>query len=264
MSVAFAERLRSGGPLVGTVLSIPGVALAELAAAPFDLVWIDMEHGALSLSEAQELVVAAQGTGCAAAIRIPHRDAEVLPAVLDAGVDAVVVPDLRSADEARELVARLRYPPDGSRGFGPRRAGHHGRAERFWATPEARPALLVQIESRVGVEAAPAIATVPGIDALVAGASDLSFDLGVPLQLAAPPVVDAVDAVRAAASTAGVAFGLAGSGDPTALAALAGPDASLVMCSVDVRLYASAVDAVAGALRATLSAHQQAERDVRA
>ncbi|MGH2944902.1 MAG: hypothetical protein ACRDPC_01280, partial [Solirubrobacteraceae bacterium] len=97
MSPALAERLRRGEPLIGTVLSLPGVALAELAASPFDLVWIDLEHGALSLGEAQELVVAAQGTGCAAAVRLPRWDWERLPAVLDAGVDAVVAPGLESA-----------------------------------------------------------------------------------------------------------------------------------------------------------------------
>jgi len=262
VSATFADRLRSGAPLVGTVLSLPGVALAELAAAPFDLVWIDLEHGALSLGEAQELAVAVQGSGCAAAVRLSRSDAELLPAVLDAGMDAVVAPRVETAAQAGELAARLRYPPDGRRGYGPRRAGGYGRTPQFWTAPRARPALLVQVETRAAVEAAGAIAAVPGVDALVVGVADLSFDLDAPLELDSPAMTAAVGVVREAAAAAGIAFGLAGSGDPSALAALAGPAASLLLCSADVRIYSRAVDEVATALRAALSTDHRRGRDV--
>jgi 4-hydroxy-2-oxoheptanedioate aldolase len=263
VSTAFADRLRDGRPLVGTVLSLPGVALAELAAAPFDLVWIDLEHGALSLGEAQELAVAVQASGCAAAVRVSRWDAELLPAVLDAGVDAIVAPGVETAAQAGELAARLHYPPDGRRGYGPRRAGGYGRTPRFWTAPNARPALLVQVETRAAVEAAAAIAAVPGVDALVVGVADLSFDLGAPLAPASPSLTTAVAAVRDAAAAAGIAFGAAGPGEPATLAALAGPAASLLLCSVDVRIYSRAVDDVAAALRAALSINDQEDRGVR-
>ncbi|MGH2949776.1 MAG: aldolase/citrate lyase family protein, partial [Solirubrobacteraceae bacterium] len=151
------------------------------------------------------------------------------------------------AAQAGELAARLRHPPDGRRGYGPRRAGGYGRT-----TPPARPALLVQIESGAAVQEASAIAAVPDVDALVVGAADLSFDLGAPLELDA--IATAVGAVRDAARAAGTGFGLAGPGSPEALAALAGPRPSLLVGSVDVRLYARAVDDLATALRAAVSA----------
>jgi 4-hydroxy-2-oxoheptanedioate aldolase len=252
------RRLHGGEPLVGTVLALPDVALAELGAAPFDLVWIDLEHGALGLREMQELTIAVQRAGCAAAVRLPRWDADRLPAVLDAGPDAVVVPAMESAAHARELAARLRYPPDGARGYGPRRAGDYGRGT---AEP---PACIVQIETRRGVTDAPEIAAVPGVDALVAGCADLSFALGAPHALDTADMRTAVAEIGDAARDAGIAFGVAGGGTPEQLAALGGVQATLLVHSVDMRLYARAMDAVAARLRAALAAAPEEVRRVRA
>jgi 4-hydroxy-2-oxoheptanedioate aldolase len=252
------ERLRGGDRLVGTVLSLQGAALAELTAAPFDLVWIDLEHGALDVTGMQDAAIGAQAVGAAAAVRIPGWSWDRLPAVLDAGVDGVVVPAVESAEQARAVCARLRHPPDGVRGLGPRRAGGYGRAARFWASPEAQPACLVQIETPAGVDAAAEIAQVAGVDALVLGCSDLSLALGAPLDLDAPAFLDAAAAVRSAARSAGVAFGVAGAGPPATLAELGGPDVSLLVCSTDVRLYAEAADAAAAGLRAALGQREEA------
>jgi len=242
------ERLRSEERLIGTVLSLPGVALAELAAAPWDLVWIDLEHGALGVGDAQELAIGVQSTGCAALVRLPRADSERLFAILDAGVDGVVLPGVESAAEVEATTARLRYPPAGARGYGPRRAGGFGRTPRFWASAQADVACVVQVESPAGVAAAGEIAAAPGVDAVVVGCADLSVALGVPQDLTAPELAGAVEAVGRAAAEAGVAFGVAGAGDVGALAELAGPRARLVVYSADVRLYAHAVDAAARAL----------------
>ena len=259
---ALRERLRGGDRLIGTVLSLEGAPLAELAAAPFDLVWIDLEHGAIGISEMQHMALGAQSAGAAAAVRIPAWSWERLPAVLDAGVDGIVVPAVESADQAATVCGRLRHPPHGARGFGPRRAGGYGRVARFWASPEAEPACLVQIETPTGVSAAAEIARVPGVDALVLGCSDLSLALGRPQELDAPPFQEAAAAIRTAAHAAGVAFGIAGAGLPASLAALAGPDAGLLVYSSDVRLYAEAVDGIAASLRAALAAVDREEQRV--
>jgi 4-hydroxy-2-oxoheptanedioate aldolase len=237
--VSLRHRLRAGDRMVGTVLALPDIALAELSAAPFDLVWLDLEHGALDLRDVQALTIAVQRAGCAAAVRVSRSDSERLPAVLDAGPDAVVVPGVDSVAQARELTARLRYPPAGRRGYGPRRAAAYGRD----AEP-AEPACLVQIETAAGVAAAHEIALVAGVDALVVGCADLSFALGAPLELGSPAVRAAVAEVRDAADAAEIAFGVAGSGDLDELAA----EAAVLIYSVDVRIYAQAMDDVAARL----------------
>jgi 4-hydroxy-2-oxoheptanedioate aldolase len=226
---------------IGTVLSLPGAALAELAGAALDFAWIDLEHGALGLADVQTMAVGLAAAGCAAHVRLPASHTERLAAVIDAGVDGVVAPRVESADEARALVEQLRYPPRGRRGFGPRRAGSYGRS-----APESRVPCTVQIESAAGVAAARRIAAVDGVDAIVVGCSDLSLELGVPQDLAAGELRAAVDEVAAAA--AGVRFGLAASGDPTKLAELAAGRADLVVYSADARLYSAAVDAAVRSL----------------
>lgn len=223
---------------VGTVLSLPGCALAELAGLALDFAWIDLEHGALGPSDVQDMAVGLAAADCAAHVRLPTIDSEQLPAVIDAGVDGVVAPRVESAQQAQALVDRLRYPPAGRRGVGPRRAGAYGRRR-----PSDHVACTVQIESQAGVAAAEAIAAVPGVDALVVGCSDLSLDLGVAHDLDAQPLRSAVAAVADAATAAARRFGVAGPADAARIASLAGGRADLLVLSVDTRIYSAALDA---------------------
>jgi 2-keto-3-deoxy-L-rhamnonate aldolase RhmA len=233
---------------VGTVLSLPDVALAELAGSSLDFAWIDLEHGALGARDAQALAIALAAAGCAAHARVPSADSELVGPLLDAGVDGIVAPRVDDAAAARRLTARLAYPPAGSRGFGPRRAGGYGRTPRFWASGAARVACTVQIESPAGVDACRAIAAVEGVDALVVGCADHSLALDAPNELGDARLREAVDEVAAACAEAGAAFGLAAGGDPREIAALSRGRAALVVYSADVRLYSGAVDAAVRAL----------------
>jgi 4-hydroxy-2-oxoheptanedioate aldolase len=237
---------------VGTVLSLPGAPLAELAGGALDLAWIDLEHGALGVRDAQDVAVGLAATGCEAHVRLPCWDSEVLPAVLDAGVDGVVMPRAEDPATVLAFVRRLHYPATGTRGFGPRRAGSYGRRATWWSDAEAAPTCTVQIETPVGVEQAAAIAAVDGVDALVVGCSDLSLELGAPLDLDDGALRSAVRLVREAAAGAGRRFGVAGGGEPAAMAALAEPGDDLVVFSADVRIYSRAVDAVARTIVAAL------------
>jgi 4-hydroxy-2-oxoheptanedioate aldolase len=224
---------------IGTVLSLPGAALAELAGAALDFAWIDLEHGALGLGDMQAMAVGLTAAGCAAHVRVPTSRTDCVTAVLDAGVDGIVAPRVESAEEASELVSRLRYPPVGRRGFGPRRAGRYGRS-----ATDRRTTCVVQIETRAGVAAATEIAAVDGIDALVVGCGDLSFELDAPQDLSAPSLRAAVESVASAAASARTRFGVAASGDPADVATLAAGRADLLVYSADTRIYSRAVDAM--------------------
>jgi 2-keto-3-deoxy-L-rhamnonate aldolase RhmA len=221
-------------PLVGTAITLADPVLAELLGAPFDFAWVDLEHAALTVAAVPALAVALRAAGCRVDVRLPSWRSEALPPVLDAGVDGVVAPSLESAADAAAFVRRLRYPPDGTRGFGPRRAGGYGRGE------VAAPRCTVQVESAAGVEAAAAIAAVDGIDAIVVGCADLA------LSAPAPPLDEAVSTVREAARAHGAGFGIAGA-PAERLGELARGGADLVVHSVDVRLYAAAADCAARA-----------------
>jgi 4-hydroxy-2-oxoheptanedioate aldolase len=239
---------------VGTVLSLPDPVLAELACRSLDFAWIDLEHGALSVRDAQVLALAVQSTGADAYVRLPSCEAELLPAVLDAGVDGVVAPRVDTPEQAAALVRRLRYPPTGSRGFGPRRAGGFGRVAGYSSSPGARVRCLLQIESAAGVAAAAEIAAIDGVDALVLGCADLSLELGAPQRLDDPGLALAAERVADAAAAAGIGFAVAGPGDARGLAALAAGRAEAVVLGADVRLYAGGVDGPVEQLRAALEA----------
>jgi 4-hydroxy-2-oxoheptanedioate aldolase len=236
-------RLAAGERLAGTVLTLPGAAIAELLAEPFDLVWIDLEHGALSRSAAQDLVIGAQAAGAAALVRVPARAHATMAAMLDAGADGVVLAAVDDAVTARSAVMAATHPPEGVRGYGPRRSATRHRGGG-WSPPS----IWVQIEARAGVANAAEIAAVAGIEAIVVGTADLSFSLDVPLDVRAPELLTAIEAVRHAAGAAQVAFGVAGALIDAPVQLVAG--AQLLVHSTDGRLIASAADAAAAQLRA--------------
>jgi 2-keto-3-deoxy-L-rhamnonate aldolase RhmA len=240
---------------VGTVISLPDLALAELAGAALDFAWIDLEHGALSVRDAQALAIGLAAAGCEAHVRLPHAGSELLGPVLDAGVDGVVAPRVDDALTARRLVQRLRYPPAGTRGFGPRRAGDYGRA----GGPISPVTCTVQIESPAGVAAAAEIAAVDGVDAIVLGCADLAQALDAPQDLSSRALAEAVDRVAVAAAASGRRFGLAAGGGFAEVAALAAGRAEHVVFSADVRVYSRAIDSVMdGLVTALEGAHAAA------
>jgi 4-hydroxy-2-oxoheptanedioate aldolase len=244
---SLASAVRSGRRLAGTVLTLPGATAAELLAEPFDLVWVDLEHGALGALDAQEMIIGAQAAGTFALVRLPSDAHRLMTTMLDAGADGVVLADVAHPGTAAVAVERVAHPPDGTRGWGPRRLTLR---QRGTGRRPPRPSVWLQIESAEGVQRAEQIVAVNGIDAVVVGTADLSFSLGAPLDTHAPELLHAVETVRRATRAAGVALGVAGALDAAAPAAYAG--ASILVHSTDARLCAGAVDGAAAWLRGVL------------
>jgi 4-hydroxy-2-oxoheptanedioate aldolase len=250
---SLASALKCGRRLAGTVLTLPGATAAELLAEPFDVVWVDLEHGALGPLDAQEMILGAQAAGTYALVRLPADAHGLMTAMLDAGADGVVLADVNDPLTAVAAIERAAHPPDGTRGWGPRRLTLR---QRSTGRRPPRPSVWVQIESAAGVERAGAIAAVPGLDAVVVGTADLSFSLGTPLDTHAPELLAAVEAVRRASVATGVALGIAGALDTTPAAAYAG--ATILVHSTDARLCADAVDRAAAWLRTVVDPEREA------
>jgi 4-hydroxy-2-oxoheptanedioate aldolase len=176
-----------------------------------------------------------------------------MTAMLDAGADGVVLADVSDPLTAVAAIDKVAHPPDGTRGWGPRRLTLR---QRGTGRRPPRPSVWVQIESAAGVDSAAAIAAVRGLDAVVVGTADLSFSLGTPLDTHAPELLAAVEAVRRASQATGVALGIAGALDTTPRAAYAG--AAILVHSTDARLCAEAVDRSAAWLRAVVDAEPEA------
>jgi 2-keto-3-deoxy-L-rhamnonate aldolase RhmA len=243
MADALEDALASRARLVGTVLSLPGAATAELLAEPFDFVWVDLEHAALGPRDAQELILGAQAAQAYALVRLPADAHALMTVMLDAGADGIVLANVSDAAQAEAASARAVHPPDGVRGWGPRRLAMRRRGR----DARRRPSIWAQIESAEGVARTEAIAAVRGIDAVVVGTADLSFALGVPLESGAPELLEAIGAVRAGSERAGVALGVAGALEDLPETALGG--ASILVHATDARICGKAVDATAAWLR---------------
>jgi 4-hydroxy-2-oxoheptanedioate aldolase len=191
-------KLRERPPAIGLWASIPSSLTAEAAAlAGPDYVVIDQQHGAVDAATMTAMLQAISGAGVPALVRVARNEAWTIGNVLDLGAAGVIVPMVEDGEQASRAVAACRYAPDGVRSFGALRAS-------------AQPLCLVMIETRAGVERADEIAATPGLDGIYVGPSDLALTLGLQptLKLEHPPVLKALETVRAACERAGAIAGV--------------------------------------------------------
>jgi 2-keto-3-deoxy-L-rhamnonate aldolase RhmA len=207
--IPFKERLRQGKPLIGTLVSLGLPAVSEmLSRVGFDWLWIDMEHGPLSLELTQQLLQA-KDDQCAAFVRIPVNDEVWIKHILDLGADGIIVPQVRTAAEAQKAVAASKYPPAGTRSAGIARAHNYGMDFATYVQ-EANEKLVVilQIEHVDGVKNVDAILQVKGVDAIIIGPYDLSGSFGKLGQINDPVVQEAIETVHKACLKANMPIGI--------------------------------------------------------
>jgi 4-hydroxy-2-oxoheptanedioate aldolase len=198
--------LGAGHPLIGLWASIPSSLTAEAAAAAgADYVVVDQQHGAVGPTAMMAMLQAVQGAGAAPLVRVARNDAWVIGNALDLGAVGVIVPMVESGEQAARAVAACRYAPEGERSIGVVRSG---RPETGAAAEP--PVCLVMVETRAGLQQVDAMAATPGLDGIYIGPSDLALSLGLQptRRLEHPPVLEAIEGVRAACARAGVVTGL--------------------------------------------------------
>ena len=171
--------LRSGRPISGVFNGIPSPAIVEMCAyAGFDFIIIDNEHGSSDYETTEHMLRAARASGIVPLVRCFTED---IARVLDMGASGVQIPMVNTAEQARDLVRRVRYPGAGGRGsaFSTRAAGFgaFGGAGHTKRSNEGI-ALVAMIETPQAVENAADIAAVDGIDAVFIGPNDLSHSMG--------------------------------------------------------------------------------------
>lgn len=207
----FKARLKSGEPQIGLWLGLANSYCAELAAnAGFDWLLIDGEHAPNDLRSLLAQLQAIAGYQSQPVIRPVVGDAALIKQVLDIGAQTLLVPMVESAEQARELVRAVTYPPKGIRGVGSALA----RASRWNSVPgyldkaDDEICLLVQIENKQGLENLDAIAEVEGVDGVFIGPADLSAAMGHRGNPGHPEVQaaieDAIVRVRKAGKAAGI------------------------------------------------------------
>jgi 4-hydroxy-2-oxoheptanedioate aldolase len=196
--------------LTAHVVTIPSATVTQaMAAAGADCVIIDMEHGAVDYASAHAMIAACQGTKCAPIVRVAENDEVQVKRVLDLGAQGVCFPLIRTAKDARRAVASLRYPPHGTRGFGPFIA-HSGAGVPLMEYKDKVDGTLtcvLLVETADAIENIDEIAAVDGIDLLVPAQFDLSTDLGISGQFDHPDFQASILKVENAAKRNGIPLG---------------------------------------------------------
>jgi len=214
--------------------------LAEICAGSgLDWLLIDSEHAPNDLVTIVPQLQAVSSYPVVPVVRPPTGDPVQIKQLLDAGAEVLLIPMVESAEQARRLVAATRYPPVGFRGVGSAlaRSSRWNRVEGYLGSADGEISLLVQVESRAGLDALDEICAVDGVDGVFIGPADLAASLGHLGKPEHPDVVAAVTAAIATIAAAGKAAGVNAFGEELARQYLAA-GARFILVGADLTLVA--------------------------
>ena len=176
----FKQAIRAGRQQIGLWVSLASAYSAEIVAGSgFDWLLLDGEHSPNDPPRILEQLHAASAYDVSAIVRPAWNEKVLIKRYLDVGCQSFLVPYVQSAEEARAAVEAVRYPPHGVRGVaGTTRASRFGRIADYARRAEEEICMLVQIETRAGLDALEAIAKTDGIDGVFIGPADLAAGLG--------------------------------------------------------------------------------------
>jgi 4-hydroxy-2-oxoheptanedioate aldolase len=215
----FKKALRERRVQIGLWLGLASPYATEICAgAGFDWLLIDNEHTPNDLSStlhAAQIIAGYPGTHAIARIPMGHGHVGqmLVKQYLDLGVQTLLVPMVDTADQAREIVRSMRYPPLGVRGMAGARASRWSRHPNYGREANDQVCLLVQVETREGLDNLDAIAAVDGVDGVFIGPSDLSASLGHVGNAAHPDVQKAIEEAIARINKAGKGAGILSTDD---------------------------------------------------
>jgi 2-dehydro-3-deoxyglucarate aldolase/4-hydroxy-2-oxoheptanedioate aldolase len=248
-NLSFRSRLLNGETLIGSIVTLAASETAEIMArAGFDWLFIDFEHAALDLESVQKIHIAASPhTPCV--VRVPAVEEAWIKKCLDLGADGLIIPQIRTAEEAARVVRFAKYPPMGQRGVGLGRAHGYGPDfSDYVASANLDTAIILQAEHIDAVRNIEAIVAVEGIDSIFIGPFDLSASMGKLGQVQHPEVVEAIETVQKACQRAGMPLGFFGM-TPDDVKPYMAKGFTLITVGVDVSYLAGGVRAAVAALR---------------
>jgi len=210
------DKLRAGDICLGAGITTTDLAMTEALAPSVDFFWIDLEHNATSTESMLGHLIAARAGGAPSIVRIPNNDPAWIKRVIDSGAEGILLPRSSTAKEVAEFVSNCRYPPMGTRGFGPRRPMNYGRMDQQEYLAQANQDLFVaaQVETTSLVDEIDDVVNIEGLDSLVLGPQDLSGSMGMLGQTTHPEVVELMKLVAAKTRAAGKLIGSGLSADP--------------------------------------------------
>ena len=186
----------------GTFYELGGRGVMEsLTRTGIDYVIIDTEHGCLSVETAADAILAAERGNLLPFVRIGDIRRPYVLRMLDIGARGLIVPNIRTVDEVKQLVSAAKFPPVGNRGYCPTRTTGWGADEwstdvmAYMAECNRRCKVIPQCETAEALDHIEEIAALPGVDGIFVGPCDLSIALGIPLEFDNPVLHRAIERV---------------------------------------------------------------------
>jgi 2-dehydro-3-deoxyglucarate aldolase/4-hydroxy-2-oxoheptanedioate aldolase len=206
----FRKKMDSGQVCLGPGITFADPAVTESIAPAADFVWIDLEHNPTNLETMMAHLIAARAGGTMAIVRIPSGEVAWIKRVLDSGAEGIILPQGSSYEEIATFVSSCRYPPMGTRGFGPRRPTNYARisGQEYLDSANRELFVVAQIETVGALNDIDRIVQIEGLDSIVVGPHDLSGSLGILGQVDHPTVVEAIDRIVKTARQAGIYVGM--------------------------------------------------------
>lgn len=207
----FKNKILSGEICLGTCIGFSDATITEALCNVLDFVWIDMEHNPLSLQDVQGHIIVTKGTNMTPLVRVPWNDPVLIKPVLDIGAAGIVVPLARNAEDVRKAVSACLYPPEGIRGFGPKRSSQYGKlnGKEYCRLANETVMVIAQIEHIEAAKNLDEILAVPGLTSILIGPNDLSGSMGHMGEPRHPEVLAVIDRIIQTARKTDVFVGIA-------------------------------------------------------
>src|SRR4051812_24811423 len=167
------QKLIDGKPVVGGTISSPDPNMyCAMAGAGFDFLWIELQHSPMTYQDVARMIFACRGSAAMPFIRVPDATESDIQKATDIGAIGIIVPTVDTVEKAEAAVRWSKYPPAGRRSQG---GGQYGAlwGSDYRQTANDNIAVVIMIETPIGVENAEKIASVPGIDVIFAASTDL-------------------------------------------------------------------------------------------
>jgi 2-dehydro-3-deoxyglucarate aldolase/4-hydroxy-2-oxoheptanedioate aldolase len=207
------ERLVRGETVFGSGLQV--YRSAEIprafAAAGFDYVFIDMEHGSYDLETVHDMIRASLDTGITPIVRVAELAYSLVARLLDSGAQGIILPRVEDPKVLEEAVSWMRFPPAGRRGYGvnPTMVGYEARSfAEIIAHQNLNTLAVVQFETVTAMQRADEMLSVKGVDIAMVGPADLSISLGIPGQFDHSLLISTVDKLIEQCNRHGVVPGI--------------------------------------------------------
>lgn len=245
MNNRFKQALIEKRAQVGLWQGLASPYTAEICAgAGFDWLLFDGEHSPTDLPMLLSQLQAIGETSAEAVARPPVGEPWLIKQYLDLGFRTLLIPMVNSAAQAAELVEACRYAPAGIRGVAMSRASRWGRDRDYLSRADSEICLLVQVETRAGIDNVEEISAVDGVDGIFIGPADLSASLGYRGQPSHPEVLARIEQAIARIRAAGKSPGIL-SADVAAARRYLELGCLFVAVGTDMGLLARATDALA-------------------